>query len=169
MFPFFIPFHVIACLSLIMSRNFFLPIFFVFVEAHGFPIVCFLSLVFFSSFFFLFFNIKSYFLIFFSYHNNNDNKTRPFLLLYRFVDIEVSSGPDVFLYLTTDPDDPDDVDATGSLTVIVEGAERGTFSFTGNFSQTVPDGFTTPEDYVAAVVWCDQFSVFFGSGLFEDV
>ncbi|CAM9226784.1 unnamed protein product, partial [Sphacelaria rigidula] len=89
--------------------------------------------------------------------------------VFRFQNIEVSSGPDVFLYLTTDSDDPDDVDAEGSLTVIVDGADRGTFSFTGNFSQTVPDGFVSPEDYVAAVVWCDQFDVFFGSGLFVDV
>lgn len=87
----------------------------------------------------------------------------------RFVDIDVSSGPDVFLYLTTDPEEPENVDAAGSLTVLLEEAVRGTFSFTGDFSQTVPDGFTTPEDYVAAVVWCDDFSVLFGSGLFEDV
>ncbi|CAM9962295.1 unnamed protein product [Ectocarpus sp. 12 AP-2014] len=87
----------------------------------------------------------------------------------RFQDIEVSSGPDVFLYLTADFDDPEDVDSEGSLRVELDGAERGTFSFTGNFTDAVPEGFVSPEDYAAAVVWCDQFSVFFGSGLFEDV
>lgn len=90
-------------------------------------------------------------------------------LALRFEDIAVSAGPDVFLYLTTDANDPDDVDAEGSLTVLVEEAERGTFSFTGTFSQDVPDDFVSPETYVAAVVWCDQFSVLFGSGLFEDI
>lgn len=88
----------------------------------------------------------------------------------RFEDIEVSSGPDVYLYLTTDEDNPDDVDAEGSLRVELDDSERGTFSFTGTFTQdTLPDGFVSPSEYVAAVVWCDDFSVFFGSGLFEDV
>ncbi|CAM9294037.1 unnamed protein product [Ectocarpus fasciculatus] len=87
----------------------------------------------------------------------------------RFQDIEVSSGPDVFLYLTADFDDPEEVDSEGSLRVELDGAERGTFSITGNFTDAVPDGFVSPEDYAAAVVWCDQFSVFFGSGDFEAV
>ncbi|CAM9389752.1 unnamed protein product [Choristocarpus tenellus] len=83
--------------------------------------------------------------------------------MLRFQEVEVSSGPDVFLYLTTDPENIVDVDAEGSLTVLVDGAERGTFSFTGNFTQAVPTGFVSPENFVAAVVWCDQFDVLFGS------
>lgn len=73
------------------------------------------------------------------------------------------------MYLTTDEDEPEDVNAEGSLRVYVEGAERGTFSFTGTYSQAVPDGFVSPEEYVAAVVWCDEFDVLFGSGLFVDM
>eukprot|EP00903_Cladosiphon_okamuranus_P006076 g5989.t1 len=88
----------------------------------------------------------------------------------RFEEIEVSPGPDVYLYLTTDADEPDDVDAEGSLRVELDDSERGTFSFTGTFTQTtLPEGFVSPDVYVGAVVWCDDFSVFFGSGLFEDV
>ena len=81
----------------------------------------------------------------------------------------MSSGPDVFIYLTTDEEDPEDVDADGSLRVLVDGAEGGTFSTLGTYSQDVPDGFISPDEYVAAVVWCDQFSVYFGSGLFVDM
>lgn len=174
---------------------------------------------------------------------------------HRFEDIEVSPGPDVYLYLTTDASEPNDVDAEGSLRVELDDSERGTFSFTGTFTQTtLPVGFVSPDEvslgsssqipttavptvpsvhllsqdrqvlvrlycrmpmhppnanflsrlayppppsraalccapspssllhsytarnadlsfsqYVAAVVWCDDFSVFFGSGLFEDV
>lgn len=65
----------------------------------------------------------------------------------RFEDIEVDPGPDVYLYLTTDEDDPDGVDAEGSLRVELDDSERGTFSFTGTFIQTtLPDGFVSPDE-----------------------
>eukprot|EP00752_Nemacystus_decipiens_P007581 g6774.t1 len=65
----------------------------------------------------------------------------------RFEDIEVSPGPDVYLYLTTDESDPDDVFAEGSLRVELDDSERGTFSFTGTFTQTtLPDGFVSPDE-----------------------
>lgn len=65
----------------------------------------------------------------------------------RFEDIEVSSGPDVFLYLTTDESNPNDVDAEGSVRVELDDSERGTFSFTGTFTQTtLPDGFVGPDE-----------------------
>lgn len=59
----------------------------------------------------------------------------------------MSSGPDVFLYFTTDESDPDDVDAEGSLRVDLDDSDRGTFSFTGTFTQTtLPDGFVNPDE-----------------------
>lgn len=59
----------------------------------------------------------------------------------------MSAGPDVFLYITTGEDDPDDVSFEGSLRVVLDESERGTFSFTGSFTQLdLPEGFTTPDE-----------------------
>ncbi|CAN0415301.1 unnamed protein product, partial [Hapterophycus canaliculatus] len=70
----------------------------------------------------------------------------------RFEDIEVSEGPDVYLYLTTDVDEPEEVGGEGSIRVELDGPERGTFSFTGTFTQeTLPDGFGAPEQVCFAV------------------
>ncbi|CAN0093253.1 unnamed protein product [Discosporangium mesarthrocarpum] len=85
-----------------------------------------------------------------------------------FTDIDVSPGPDVVLYLTTDPLDPEDVDAEGSLKVLLSQTPGGSFSFTGNFNEPVPDEFENPQRYVAAVVWCDQFNALFGSAILEE-
>lgn len=65
---------------------------------------------------------------------------------HRFEDIEVDPGPDVFLYLTTDASDPDDVDADGTLRVELDESVEGTFSFTGTFTNTVPDDFVAPDE-----------------------
>lgn len=73
------------------------------------------------------------------------------------------------MYLTTGEDEPEDVNAEGSLRVEVEGTERGTFSVNGTYNQAVPDEFVSPEEYVAAVVWRDTLDVYIGSGLFVDM
>lgn len=73
-------------------------------------------------------------------------KTTGGAYICRFEDIEVSAGPDVFLYLTTDADNPGDVDAEGSIRVELDNSERGTFSFTGTFTQETVPGFVSPNE-----------------------
>jgi hypothetical protein len=68
----------------------------------------------------------------------------------RFEDFEVRNGPDLFVYLSTDPDGySDDALELGEL--------KGT---KGAFNYEVPAG-TDVAQYKSAVVWCTDFGVLF--------
>jgi len=68
----------------------------------------------------------------------------------RFEDFEVRNGPDLFVYLSTEPDGySDDALELGEL--------KGT---KGAFNYEVPAG-TDVSQYKSAVVWCKEFGVLF--------
>lgn len=74
------------------------------------------------------------------------------------------------MYLTAGEDEPEDVNAEGSLMVEMEGTERGTFSVNGTYTQAVPEEFMSPEKYVAAVVRRDTLdNINIGCGLFVEI
>jgi Electron transfer DM13 len=73
----------------------------------------------------------------------------------RFEDFSVRNGPDLFVYLSTDPNGySDDALLLGEL--------KGT---DGAFNYDVPPG-TDVSQYKSAVVWCKAFSVLFATATF---
>ena len=59
------------------------------------------------------------------------------------------NGPDLFVYLATDTSDSDIIDL---------GALRAT---SGTLTYEIPEAYDAKYDHV--LIWCDQFSVLFGS------
>jgi len=77
-------------------------------------------------------------------------ETAPGRFTLRFDDFSVRNGPDLYVYLSPDPDDY----ADGAL-------ELGTLKATdGAFGYELPEG-TDPLAFKSAVVWCKQFAVLF--------
>jgi hypothetical protein len=77
-------------------------------------------------------------------------ETEPGLFTLRFDDFSVRNGPDLYVYLSPDPDGY----ADGAL-------ELGTLRATdGAFGYELPNG-TDPADFASAVIWCKQFAVLF--------
>jgi hypothetical protein len=77
-------------------------------------------------------------------------ETAPGVFTVRFEDFSVRNGPDLYVYLSTDP--------TGYS---ADGIELGTLKATdGSFNTAVPEGadVTTAK---SVVIWCKQFSVLF--------
>ena len=79
-------------------------------------------------------------------------------LVLRFQDYEVRNGPDLFIYLTPDPDGDVHVDGAIELSAI-----RAT---QGNVNYEVPDG-VDPSTFRAAVIYCRAFSVLFAHAELE--
>ena len=79
-------------------------------------------------------------------------------LVLRFQDYEVRNGPDLFIYLTPDPDGDVHVDGAIELSEI-----RAT---SGNVNYELPDG-VDPSTFRAAVIYCRAFSVLFAHAELE--
>lgn len=82
-----------------------------------------------------------------------------------FVNLDVTAGPDVLLYLSPTDNAQNNVNA---LLVSLDDTQGGLFVKTGNFKQSLPDDFD-PAMYKSAVVWCRAYSVLFGTLQFEAV
>lgn len=79
-------------------------------------------------------------------------------LILRFQDFEVRNGPDLFIYLTPDPDG--DVHVDGAIELSEIRATRG------NVNYEVPDD-VDPSTFRAAVIYCRAFSVLFAHATLE--
>ena len=79
-------------------------------------------------------------------------------VILRFQDYAVRNGPDLFIYLTPDPDG--DVFADGAIEL---SEIRAT---SGNVNYEVPDG-VDPSAFRAAVIWCKAFAVLFAHAELE--
>ena len=81
----------------------------------------------------------------------------------RFEEYEQTQGPDVFLYLTPDPDpDTSEAIAAGRKVLVDGGADGGESTKEGSFTQPIA-GSVDPGDYRGVAVWCDAFAVPFGA------
>lgn len=78
----------------------------------------------------------------------------------RFNDIEVQSGPDVFLYLTPN-EAPNDVSTEGTIRIELDAIPGGFFAQEGTFRQALPDGVDGTK-FNGANVWCRRFGATFG-------
>ena len=77
-------------------------------------------------------------------------ETAPGTFTLRLEDFSVRNGPDLFVYLSPEPDDY----ADGAL-------ELGRLKATdGDFGYALPAG-TDPADFASAIIWCKQFSHLF--------
>jgi len=81
-------------------------------------------------------------------------ETAPGEYTLRFENFSVRNGPDLFVYLSTDPNGSNDGLLLGDL--------KGT---DGAFNYDVPEG-TDIFRYKSAVVWCRQFAVLFATATF---
>ena len=82
-------------------------------------------------------------------------ETEPGVYVLRFEDFSVRNGPDLFVYLSPDPDGyADDALNLGGL--------KGT---DGAFNYDVPPG-TDISQFESAVVWCEDFAVLFATATF---
>lgn len=79
-------------------------------------------------------------------------------VILRFQDYAVRNGPDLFIYLTPDPDGDVGVDGTIELSAI-----RAT---SGNVNYEVPAD-VDPSTFRAAVIWCKAFAVLFAHAELE--
>ena len=83
----------------------------------------------------------------------------PFL---QFREYEQTQGPDVFCYLTPEPDPDTSAQVAAGRKVLVDGgADGGELTKTGTFAQRLPDVDLDAANGVA--VWCDRFAVPFGA------
>ena len=83
----------------------------------------------------------------------------------RFENYEQTQGPDVFVYVTPSPDPDSRSEIDAGLRVLVDGgADGGESTKTGNFNQKLPPNFD-PAMYEGVGIWCDNFSVPFGSAV----
>jgi hypothetical protein len=81
----------------------------------------------------------------------------------QFRDYEQTQGPDVFCYLTPDPDPDTSAQVAAGRKVLVDGgADGGELTKTGTFAQRLPDD-VDPAAVGGVAVWCDRFSVPFGA------
>jgi hypothetical protein len=83
-------------------------------------------------------------------------ETAPGTYHLRLDDFSVRNGPDLFVYLSPEPDDY----AKGALEV---GRLKAT---DGAFGYDLPAG-TDPADFASAIIWCKQFSHLFAVAPFE--
>lgn len=80
-------------------------------------------------------------------------------LVLRFENFSVTNGPDLFVYLTPDPNGGD-IDSGLNL-----GDNKAT---DGNINYDIPDG-TDITKFNSVVIWCRQFSVKFAFATLEEV
>lgn len=83
-------------------------------------------------------------------------ETAPGMFTLRFENFSVRNGPDLFVYLTDDPND-----VSGAINL---GDLKAT---DGNFNYEIPAG-TDLSSFTHAVVWCRQFAVLFASAPLDD-
>jgi hypothetical protein len=84
-------------------------------------------------------------------------ETEPGRYHLRLEDFSVRNGPDLYVYLSPDPDGY----ADGSF-------EVGTLKATdGSFGYDLPDGFD-PSGFESTLIWCKQFSHLFATATFVD-
>jgi hypothetical protein len=86
----------------------------------------------------------------------------------RFEAYQQTQGPDVFVYLTPagNPETKADIKA-GTKVLIDGGADGGESTKEGTFTQRLPSDFN-PDAYNGVSIWCDDFSVPFGSATLSD-
>jgi Electron transfer DM13 len=86
----------------------------------------------------------------------------------RFEAYQQTQGPDVFVYLTPaeTPETKADIEA-GTKVRIDGGADGGESTKEGTFTQRLPPDFD-PNAYNGVSIWCDDFSVPFGSATLSD-
>jgi Electron transfer DM13 len=86
----------------------------------------------------------------------------------RFQAYQQTQGPDVFVYLTlaANPETKADIEA-GTKVRIDGGADGGESTKEGTFTQRLPADFE-PAVYNGVSIWCDDFSVPFGSATLSD-
>ena len=77
----------------------------------------------------------------------------------RFEGYDATDGPDVYLYVSSNPDGAFDEGATKIL--VPGGAEDGQATLRGNFNVPLPAG-VDPEKIGSVIVWCKRFGVTFG-------
>lgn len=81
----------------------------------------------------------------------------------RFEDFEMTSGPDVFLYLTPSSDADTGAEIGAGIRVRIDGGEGdGELTKRGTFSQRLPDGLDL-DMYKGVAAWCDRFHVPFAT------
>lgn len=87
-----------------------------------------------------------------------------------FQDFDLTSGPDVYLYLTktADPQSTADVEGAGvRIDVVTEADSDARLNERGNFFVKLDMSLEALAEYEAAVAWCDDFNVLFGSAAFQ--
>ncbi|WP_435156874.1 DM13 domain-containing protein [Haladaptatus sp. DFWS20] len=86
----------------------------------------------------------------------------------RFQGYRQTQGPDVYVYLTPaeNPETKADIEA-GTKVPIDGGADGGESTKEGTFTQRLPADFD-PAKYNGVSIWCDDFSVPFGSATLSD-
>ncbi|MEX2225207.1 MAG: DM13 domain-containing protein [Dehalococcoidia bacterium] len=82
-------------------------------------------------------------------------ETSPQTFTLRFENFSVRNGPDLFVYLSNDPDDVSDAVNLGDLKAT-----------DGNFNYEIPAD-VDPASYRYAIVWCRDFAVLFASAALE--
>lgn len=81
----------------------------------------------------------------------------------RFENYNQTQGPDVFVYLTREPNPTSTSQVEGGLRVLLDsGADGGESTKVGTFNQALPANFD-PAMYRGVAIWCDQFNVLFGN------
>jgi len=83
-------------------------------------------------------------------------ETAPGQFVLRFDNFSIRNGPDLFVYLSSDPAEPS-----------ADGVRLGALKATdGAFNYEIPPGIDISE-LRYAMVWCDQFAVLFATALLE--
>ena len=73
----------------------------------------------------------------------------------QFLEVEITNGPDLFVYLSKKPSYSDPYDSIGEF------IDLGKLTYnSGNFSYAVPSSVQL-EDYNSVVIYCKQYSVVF--------
>ncbi len=84
-------------------------------------------------------------------------ETAPGTFTLRLEDFSVRNGPDLFVYLSQDPEG-----------YVDEALELGRLKATdGSFNYALPAG-TDPSEFASAIIWCKQFSHLFAVAPFVD-
>lgn len=84
----------------------------------------------------------------------------------RFTDFDVTSGPDLYLYLTpkANPASTGDVEGDGMrIPVVTDQDKDAHINERGTFFVPVDLSLVELERYQGAAIWCDRFNVLFGS------
>lgn len=78
----------------------------------------------------------------------------------RFDGYDATAGPDVYLYVSPNPDGAFD-EAAATKILVPGGADDGQATLRGNFNVPLPEG-VDPEQIGSVIVWCKRFGITFG-------